>query len=148
MKERLREYALIEEIVSAVAILVSLLLVGMEIRRNTEASKAWTYQSLIELSHDRLKAMAENREFAELDMRDLGDLDSVDRYRRELWDRDGWRIRENAFVQYARGVIGDGEWTGFRSLMCGGDLDSSWPNHRGQLSPEFVEFIEDCNNSN
>ena len=148
MKERLQEYALIAEIVSAIAIVISLVFVGIEVRRNTESQKASTYQSMIDLSHDRMQTAVENREIYELVQSDWAELDSVDQARLGTWQRDWWRLNENAFVQYSRGVIGDGEWIGYRSLVCEEALDNSWENHRRSLSPEFVSFIEECNDPN
>ena len=145
MKKTLQEYALIAEIISAFAIVLSLVFVGIEVRRNTETSKASTYQSMIDLSHDRLQAVAESRDLAELSQSNWDDLDSVDQVRLSFWQRDWWRTNENAFIQYTRGVVGENEWIGYRSLMCGGDLDSSWEDHLKQLSPDFVLFIEGCN---
>lgn len=145
MKKTLQDYALIAEIISAFAIVISLVFVGVEIRGNTESSKASTYQSMIDLSHDRLIAVAQSRDLAELSQSNWDDLDSVDQVRLIFWMRDWWRTNENAFIQYSRGVVGENEWIGYRSLMCGGDLDSSWESHRNQLSPDFVVFIEGCN---
>lgn len=145
MKGKLERFALIAEIISAFAIVISLIFVGVEVHRNTEAQKASTYQSMIELSTGLLTTIAENRELAELIGADRDELDAIDQRRSGAWLRLSWRRDENAFVQYSRGVVGENEWLGYRSLMCGGTLDSTWERHWINLSPDFVEFIESCN---
>ena len=147
MKNKLQEYALVAEIISAIAIVVSLIFVGIEVNRNTEIAKASTYQSMIELSHDSITTLATNRELYELlllSQSDQEQLDPVDRARIGTWTRGSWRAKENAFIQNFRGVIGESEWSGYRAFMCTGTLDSSWERHKIHLSPDFVSFIESC----
>ena len=144
MKEKLQEYALIAEIISAIAIVISLIFVGVEVHRNTEIAKAQTYQAMIELSYGNLTMLAGNRELMELLQSDREQLDPVDTARLGVWERAGWRLRENAFIQNFRGVIGESEWSGYRAFICAGTLDSSWERHKIHLSPNFVSFIESC----
>ena len=47
MKQRLSDWASIAEIISAVAIVVSLIFVGMQIRDNTVATEAATFQDSV-----------------------------------------------------------------------------------------------------
>ncbi len=46
MKEILEEYALIAEILSAIAIIISLVFVGIQIRRNTKATQVLTFHEI------------------------------------------------------------------------------------------------------
>ena len=58
MNLRLSELAQIAEIIAAVAVIVSLLYVGMEVRRNTAATQAATYQEVVQASNEYLLALA------------------------------------------------------------------------------------------
>jgi hypothetical protein len=46
MKEILEEYALIAEIISAIAVIISLIFVGLQIRSNTKATQASTFHKI------------------------------------------------------------------------------------------------------
>jgi len=46
MKEKLQEYALLAEIFSALAIVISLIFVGIQIQQNSELSQVNAYQSI------------------------------------------------------------------------------------------------------
>ena len=143
---KLEKWALIAEIVGAVAIVVTLVFVGLELNRNTNSIRASTYQSMINLSNDRITTVVESRELTALLLRDPSELDEVDLRRLDLWERSTFRMYENAFVQFTSGVIGENEWIGYRYLMCGDTLSDAWnERHRYSLSPPFVDFIESCN---
>ncbi|NNC50519.1 MAG: hypothetical protein HKN51_05385, partial [Saprospiraceae bacterium] len=49
MKEILEEYALIAEIISALAVVTSLIFVGLQIRSNTKATQASTFHEIAAL---------------------------------------------------------------------------------------------------
>ena len=54
------------EIVGAVAVVVSLLYVGNEVRRNTTATQAATYQEVVNASNEYLLALASDSALAEI----------------------------------------------------------------------------------
>jgi len=149
---KLSDWAAIAEVVGAVAIVVSLVYVATELRHNTEATKAATFQQMVALSSDNLMAIAQDADLASIYSRGVSDSDSLtnnEQFRFFLVIRLQWRGMEAAYFQWRHGVLGDSEWSGYEILMCKElsaltGQQASWEYHRGSLSPEFVSFIEDC----
>ena len=82
--EDLQEYALIAEIICVIAIVISLVFVGIEVNQNTEINKISIYQAMVELSHDRMMRAVENPEIVKLSIQSENDgkqLDLVDKIR-------------------------------------------------------------------
>jgi hypothetical protein len=152
MKLKLKQWAQISEVIGAVAIVVSLIYVASELRRNTEATQAATFQQMVQLSATGLITMASNAELADILRRGTQDLDTLteqEQFRFFLINRAQWRAMEAAYFQHKHGVLGGQEWGSYKTLMCG-ELRSimgqraSWDAHRSVLSPDFVSFIESC----
>ena len=151
-KLKLSDWAAIAEVVGAVAIVVSLIYVATELRHNTEATQAATFQQLVALSSNSLMAIAQDPVLADIYERGIQDSESLandELFRFFLLIRIQWRGMEAAFFQWRHGVLGDSEWLGYASLMCN-ELSAltgqqvSWEFHRDSLSPDFVSFIEEC----
>jgi len=149
---KLKKWAQIAEVIGALAIIVSLIYVANEVRHNTEATQAATFQQMVQLSASALLAIAGNSELADIQRRGARDPDSLteqEQFRYFLIVRAQWRGMEAAYFQHQHGVLGDSEWSSYESLMCG-ELSSligqgaTWEAHRHTLSPDFVTFIEGC----
>ena len=152
MKLKLKQWSQIGEVIGAVAIVVSLIYVASELRQNTEATQAATFQQMVQLSSTRLITMASDADMADILRRGIQDLDTLtdqERFRFFLVNRAQWRAMEAAYFQRQHGVLGDPEWNSYKSLMCGElravmGRQASWDVHRSVLSPDFVSFIESC----
>lgn len=152
MKLKLKHWAQIAEIIGAAAILVSLIYVANELRHNTEATQAATFQQMVQQSASSLVAIAQDSELADIQRRGSQDPDSLteqEQFRFFLIVRAQWRGMEAAYFQRQHGFLGDSEWSSYETLMCG-ELSAligqgaTWEAHRYTLSPDFVTFIEDC----
>jgi hypothetical protein len=66
MNEVLQEYALIPEIISAIAIVISLVFVGVQIKGNTKASHASTFHVIAALDIQLLLSFANSQESAKI----------------------------------------------------------------------------------
>ena len=66
MKEILQEYALIAEIISAIAIVISLVFIGFQIKDNTKATQASMFQEIAALDIQILLSMASSKESAKI----------------------------------------------------------------------------------
>ena len=66
VKEKLQEYALLAEIISAVAIIASLLFVGVQLKQNDKTNQVNACQALTSESIDSLYQVALDREVATL----------------------------------------------------------------------------------
>jgi len=138
------------EVVSAAAVVVSLIYVAIEIRHNTEAVQSATYQQLVAASDEFLLVLAEDAELTDIWLRgddDPSALDDTEAQRYWWIVRTYLRNMEHAFRQHQRGLLGDVEWDLYAKMMCtpwpeGRRL--SWPRHSPTLSPDFVSFLESC----
>ena len=74
-------------------------------------------------------------------------LDAIETQRYWWIVRTYLRNMEHAIRQHERGSLGDPEWDLYSSMACrpwprGRRL--SWPSHSPTLSPDFVSFVESC----
>ena len=54
MKAKLQEFALIAEIVGAIAVVISLIYVGLGVRQNTDAIQVANHQALVALDMEKI----------------------------------------------------------------------------------------------
>jgi len=138
------------EVVSAAAVVLSLIYVAIEIRRNTEAVQSATYQQLVAASDEFLLVLAQDPELTDIWIRGDEDpslLNDIEAQRYWWIVRTYLRNMEHAFRQHERGLLGDLEWDLYASMICkpwpqGRRL--SWVSHSPTLSPDFVSFVESC----
>lgn len=89
-KPSLGELANLAEIVGAIAIVISLIYVGQELKANTAAVKAASLQSITHSSSVNMLAVVENSDFADIRLRgdqDPMQLSEADRLRYFLYQR-------------------------------------------------------------
>ena len=148
--QKLKTLAAIAEIVGAVAVVASLLYVGSEVRRNTAATQAASYQEIVRASNEYLLALATDSALTEIVLRaetDPASLSDSEGRRYFSFSRVFWRNMDNAFVQYRRGVLADSEWLVYRGVACAAktrDEDWSWQIHENSVSPDFAAIINAC----
>ena len=143
------------EFFGGIAVLVGLIFVGLELRQNTEAVQADTLQSITEQSQDYLLLLASDGEINAIwrqGVADLSELDEGEASRFNFLYRAQWIRFQNAYLQWRRGTLDDNDWAFYAGIICrkGGDEGSpsargaTWPDHKGALTKEFVEFVETC----
>ena len=66
MKEILEEYALIAEIISDFAVIISLVFVGLQIKANTKATQASTFHEIVALDINILLNLGSSKESARI----------------------------------------------------------------------------------
>ena len=146
----LTQLGVIAEIVAAIAVVISLIFVGREVRQNTSATQAATYQEIIRASNEYLLALASDSALTEIVRAaetDPTSLNESEMRRYFSYSRVFWRNMENAFVQQQRGVLGEAEWEVYQRIACGerlGDRTWAWEMHAAGLSPEFVAVMNNC----
>ena len=103
MKEKLKKYALLAEIIGGISIVASLLFVGYQIQQNSEALLAGSRQNLLEADLQVLDNM--------MDYPQLYDVPNQDDFTGEDWLRlrihyvSMMRIRKYAWQQFNNGVL-------------------------------------------
>ena len=152
-KPTLGDLANLAEIVGAIAIVISLIYVGQELRANTAAVKANSLQSITNSSSASMLVVVENGDFADIRLQgdqDPAQLSGADRLRYVLYQRQMWLHFQNVWTQWRLGVLDDGVWKGYRRIICddlvGTDAELAWWNqvHAYALSDDFSDLIKNC----
>ena len=152
-KPSLADLANLAEIVGAIAIIISLVYVGQELRANTAAVKAASLQSITNSSSASMLAVVESRDFADIRLQgdqDPTQLSEADKLRYVLYQRQMWLHFQNVWTQWKLGVIDDGVWAGYQKVICdelvGTDARLTWwtQNHAYSLSDGFTKLVRSC----
>lgn len=147
----LSEGAQIAEIVAALAVVVSLVYVGLQLQSNTAAVRSASVQAITSTTASVLAVQSSNPELVRI--RRIGDLDPSDldddeAYQYRLFYRNFWLNHQNTFFQRRLGVIDENVWAVYRRIIC--DVISrpgarlTWPDHAAVLDSEFIAMVEDC----
>lgn len=110
------------ELIGIVAVIVSLLILGYEIRQNTDTSAAQAIFELNESARQTLFQEATDPNLAALINKaeeDFGALSERDRDMYGRWVFAYLNLYESAWRYHRRGVIGDEEMEGWKTSFCG-----------------------------
>jgi hypothetical protein len=155
----LKGWAHVAEITASLAVVVSVFFIVFELRSNTNAIQAQTYQAITTELNDW-------REFGLLDPRGAARFTQADLASASLEEVQIWRTRrlilwanyESAYFARQRGILGDEEWVRFEMAICRayGTDSFTWNFTKDNwnptpfvdlLTPNFVDFILDkCSN--
>jgi hypothetical protein len=146
---------LIVESGGAAAVLLGLVFVGLELRQNTEAVEAATFQSLTDASSNYLLTIASDAELTRINALgtvDAAALNGVDSDRLFILRRSYWVRMQNVFSQWNRGTLSDDDWQLYENVICSsGDgmnsnngFKSNFSRHSVILSDEFLNYINSC----
>ena len=111
MKEKLQEYALLAEVISAIAIVISLIFVGLQIQEGNRETRAATIQAISDQNIEYVLAMATDmhqpRLINEMVINGItsADLSPEDNTRLRLAIIAGMRRQENLFLQVQSGIL-------------------------------------------
>jgi len=147
---RVEKFAHIAEVVAAIAVVVSLIYVGFEIRQNTVAVQISTHQSSIAMGQD-WDNWFQDPGFAslyDLASRDYPSLSEPQKLQLSAFLGQGFNIWEFVFYAYDSGSITDELWEGwdryFRSeLDHGGPWRIHWVNNRAGYGGEFQCYVDE-----
>jgi hypothetical protein len=148
VKEKLQQYALIAEIIGGIAIVASLIFVGMEIRQNAEVSRVNAYQELIAQITLINTLRVQDPEFAELYARFATGgqpQNATERARLEGFLYMVFRHGDLAWRQYEAGFLDRDELLSvlapmriFLNTELGQEV---WGRLEELIDPAFVAFI-------
>ena len=135
------------EFAGVVAVVASLIFVGLELRQNTNAVEAATIENLTNQSHDFFLLMASSPDLSRIydaGTEDLSNLDATE-LAQYMWIQNARYLRyQTAFLQWRRGTLGDEDWLFYRRFACGLPEGNFWPRLRPDFLPAFVEYVESC----
>ena len=135
MKEKLQEYALIAEIIGGIAIIASLVFVGLQIQQNTNLSKANAYRETIQEIADWREMLATAPEVGDCWSR-YNDLNN-ENYRScgiGLILNNIFGIYETAYFDRTYGFIGESEWTRLEVAICNHFITAK----KRKIDPTFI----------
>lgn len=104
------------------AVIASLLILGYEIRQNTDTSAAQAVFELNESARQTLFQEATDPSLASLILKAEQDLEALserERYMYGRWVFAGVNLFESAWRYHRRGVISDAEMSGWKASFCG-----------------------------
>jgi hypothetical protein len=148
------------ELTGAIAVLLGLIFVGLELRQNTAAVEASTLQSLTDASVDYVTLLATDADLSRIWVKastDSGQLTDEEATRLQFLIRGQWLRFQNAFLHWQRGTLNDEDWALYEGFICrvstpGGDVNqgsdnirvTTWGAHKPVLLGAFAEFVEQC----
>jgi len=153
MTLKLSDWASIAEIVSGVAIVATLVILLLEVRTNTAAVRAATYQNVADSITTTLAARGTDPDVARVWLAgDAGDeLEPLDEFRFDVLVTANMRRFESAFYQYQIGGIEESQWQGIEYVLSRVIRSPGhrhwWPRAKSSYSLEFQELVEELLNA-
>jgi hypothetical protein len=156
---RLSAASQLAEILASLAVLITLVFLVVEVRQNTETTRAATYDRSIVALNDWRRTIALDPELTSLwatySDNDLGEHDGGTDMRVQLLLHMLWGIYENSYYSNQRELLGESEWGRFETQICAryrfdpvrwGSGDSpDFPSRipaRDLLTEAFVTYVE------
>ena len=122
MNRTLSDWASVTEIVSGIAVIISLVILIVGIRENTEVTRASVYENSINSMNDFRTRIIDDREIAGLwgayQAGELEGLDQPDQSRVGQLIFMLFGVYEKSYYAQQYGVIGSSEWSRFEFQIC------------------------------
>jgi hypothetical protein len=147
-KKKFQKYASIAEIVSAVAIVVSLLYVGYEIRRTEVLSSRDIDELLFERNLEANRVLIENADIARIIVKaqdNPDELTPADRIRYLAFEHNFYDSWEIAFYAHTDGVLIDAnwnEWNEFYMQEARRRPKFAWTENRHNFVGAFADYVD------
>jgi len=142
------EFGAIGEFIGAIAVVVTLIYLAIQMRQNTNALKLNAARSVTEQLQDMFSLTASSQELAEILVKASGDsaLQGAERVRYYTFTSNLVRVYENAFLQLRAGVIDHAHWEGMTRMMIdftsAGGFQEYWRDRKHWVSDDFQEYME------
>ena len=151
MNQKLSDWAGVAEIISGIAVVITLIFLVVGIRENTAIVRVSVYEGLIQeinaWNHDRVRDPEVERIVSVLFSGDIEALDERDRSRLITFIQALFRTYERAYFSRQYGVIGEAEWGRFERNICSNLRNARVIGHEmvGHvvLTDEFSAYMAD-----
>ena len=144
----LRDLADLAELAGALAVVVSLVYVGVQIRQNTRALRSSTYQAGTDSVASFMSLLVVHPDVAGILLRGAAgasDLAPEDRYRFETLLRLLFQLLDNICFQHRQGTIDREGWeraaATARLFLAGPGVAAWWQSNQVPLSRDFSAFV-------
>jgi hypothetical protein len=146
----LAQLASIGEIISSIAVIISLVYLAVQIRTNTEAERTSTYQSIVSdfgaLNNNMAITPGLSHMFVQ-GMEDFNQFEPDERARISQMFFQCFHYFENMFYQHRKGYLDDEVWAGWQRLMLTyysrPGFQTWWAFRRDVYSESFANFLEE-----
>ena len=150
---KLSEWAHIAEITSAIAVVISLIYIGLEINQNTVAVKANTHQSMIDYGREQSEILLTNEALADLvEKAEIHPEALTARERSQFYEFTSWRLAtwEGVFMNHEHGLVDEEVWRGWDGYYRLLTLDKPgyaafWRDNRTAYYAPFIDYIDSFN---
>lgn len=136
----------ISEILSSIAILVTLVYLAIEIRQNAEAAEAEVRQSILASDQQILDALYHDPQLSLIWYKES--LDDEEKVRLGYFMLTHLRMRENNWLQYQNGILDEGTWQTYRRslpVVLSGRQSRVWWENFGVERLFDAEFVAEVN---
>jgi hypothetical protein len=147
--EVLQELSSIASIVSAFAIVLSVIYAAVQIRHNTRAVTASAFQQVVDSFAEISFEIARDRSTADLFVRasrNYRSLDEVERAQFSLMLLSFLRRAENVLFQSTTHVLTNEHWSGIRTsikaILSPPGARACWAEIQDRLNPQFRSYVE------
>ena len=146
MKNKLQDFALIAEIISAIAIVLSLVFVGLQVSANSQIARSQVRESMLATDIAILQNYIDHPEVFE-GVALGGDLQSREQ-QRNAWLAIMVRSRENYWVQYQNGILDEETFNSymdtFINILAQDPFSGSrWPTLKSSVSKRFSDYVDE-----
>jgi len=122
MKLKLQDYSNIADIVAGVAIVITLIFLIIEVRENTEITRAGAYERNMQSLNDVRVVLANDPRMAAnylaVDRGEWATLPPDDNLRIRAWFEMLFGVYEKTYFAKKYGLIGESEWGRFQRQVC------------------------------
>lgn len=152
---KLQVFALTAEIISALAVVITLFILIFEVRANTETNRALAYGQSIDRYNENRDRISTTPGLAEIVKAyfdgNREELDELDLFKLDLYLQTQWSTTETAYVLFNTGMIDESAWKRFEGTICvhyryafNSDI---WASLTSSLTTEFTDFVSaECAN--
>jgi hypothetical protein len=145
----LDQFGSIAEIIGGLGVIVSLVYLAIQIRKNTEAERTSTYQAVVSDFGALNNTMASSPELSHLfvqAMENYHQLSSDEKARISQIFFQTFRYFENMYYQHRKGYLDEEVWVGWKRLMLTyfsrPGFQAWWGHRRDVYSEPFAIFLE------
>lgn len=145
---RLEHWANWSQVIGAVAVVVSLVYVGLELDENTRVARNSTHGAILDMKMGWDSWLITDPGLAEIVARSrtAGDLSPAERMRFERYVTSGLNIWEYAYYGHRDGVLDPEEWgawdRSFSAQILQRGWDEVWDMFRASYGEEFARHVD------
>jgi hypothetical protein len=149
MNQKLSDWANVGQIVSSIAVVVTLGFLVAQIAQNTAAVQASTRQAMLADARGLLTTNLEHPELNRFNTQKLAELSDDDRTRISAWLTMFVRTEESEWLQYQEGVIDERTWLTYAAPLTPNlstEVSRSWwetRSARGEFDPDFTAYVNE-----